>query len=334
MVAVRGTARFRAERRARGAQRMLDQPVDDLVLAVDAVGVDGKQHDDVVPGAGGDLGGRRSGVQPQGQGGMPQVVGAARESSGGEVRAEGQGAGGVPGAAVDRFAEHAAARAGEQPPVRRCAVAAQVGAQHADQDGRDGNRADRPFRPVLEPALLVAGAIAGPGRRAARCGGGQGEHAPATSDRAHPKLTTTHHRSEAWILGRVGEIPNSARIAPGERRQLRATSAAGRRRPHLRRLRAGLYRDIDSRCRQRHCRAAWRGPEAVFAIPTGARRVRRGQQVWSVAEYLCHLRDALLADARGDHVSPESWLRNRSHELCERSPAWVGDRYRQRGGDL
>jgi hypothetical protein len=47
---------------------------------------------------------------------MPQVVGAASESGGGEVRAEGQGAGGVPGAAVDRFAEQAAAGAGEQPP--------------------------------------------------------------------------------------------------------------------------------------------------------------------------------------------------------------------------
>ena len=43
---------------------------------------------------------------------------------------------------------------------------------------------------------------------------------------------------------------------------------------------------------------------------------------------------AVSSGARGDHVSPESWLRNRSHELCERSPAWVGDRYRQRGGDL
>jgi uncharacterized damage-inducible protein DinB len=35
--------------------------------------------------------------------------------------------------------------------------------------------------------------------------------------------------------------------------------------------------------------------EAVSAIPTEARRVRRDQQVWSVAEYLCHLRDVYLA---------------------------------------
>ena len=34
--------------------------------------------------------------------------------------------------------------------------------------------------------------------------------------------------------------------------------------------------------------------EALSAIPTGARRVRPGQQVWSVAEYLCHLRDVYV----------------------------------------
>lgn len=35
--------------------------------------------------------------------------------------------------------------------------------------------------------------------------------------------------------------------------------------------------------------------EAVFAIPTEACRVRPGQKVWSVAEYLCHLRDVYIA---------------------------------------
>jgi uncharacterized damage-inducible protein DinB len=35
--------------------------------------------------------------------------------------------------------------------------------------------------------------------------------------------------------------------------------------------------------------------EAVSAIPIEARRVRRGQRVWSVAEYLCHLRDVYMA---------------------------------------
>lgn len=35
--------------------------------------------------------------------------------------------------------------------------------------------------------------------------------------------------------------------------------------------------------------------EAVSAIPPEARRVRPAEQVWSVAEYLCHLRDVYIA---------------------------------------
>ena len=73
-----------------------------VLLAVDA---------GAVPGAGGDLGGRTGGVQPQGQGGMPQVIRAAGEHGSGQFRAEGGLAGGMPGPAVDRFAEHAAADA-------------------------------------------------------------------------------------------------------------------------------------------------------------------------------------------------------------------------------
>jgi len=40
----------------------------------------------------------------------------------------------------------------------------------------------------FEAALLVAGAVAGPGRCAARCGGGQGEHPPAAAGRAAVRL--------------------------------------------------------------------------------------------------------------------------------------------------
>jgi len=39
---------------------VFDGLVSDLVVAGDAVGVDGQQHVDAVPGAGGDLGGRRA----------------------------------------------------------------------------------------------------------------------------------------------------------------------------------------------------------------------------------------------------------------------------------
>jgi hypothetical protein len=46
-------------------------------LAVDAVGVDLEQDGDAVAGAAGDLGGGHAGVQPQGHGGVAQVVGSA-----------------------------------------------------------------------------------------------------------------------------------------------------------------------------------------------------------------------------------------------------------------
>jgi len=46
-------------------------------LAVDAVGVDHEQDGDAMAGTAGDLGGRNSGVEPEGDGGVSQVTGAA-----------------------------------------------------------------------------------------------------------------------------------------------------------------------------------------------------------------------------------------------------------------
>ncbi len=94
---------------------------------------------------------------------MPQVIRAAAERGGGQLRAERGLAGGVPGPAVDRFAEHAAAGAAEQPPVRRRPMIAQVAVQDADQDGRYGDDADRAVGAVLEAACLMRPAGAGPG---------------------------------------------------------------------------------------------------------------------------------------------------------------------------
>jgi hypothetical protein len=102
-----------------------DLPVGDVVLAVDAVGVDGEQHGDAVPGPSGDLGGGAAGVQPEGQGGVPQVVGAAGQS-GGSRGSEGLSVGGVPGAAAAAFAEQPAAGTAEQAAVGCGAVAAAV----------------------------------------------------------------------------------------------------------------------------------------------------------------------------------------------------------------
>jgi len=56
---------------------LLDVLAGDLVAAGYAVGVDGEQDMHAVPGAGGDLGGRGAGGQPQRQCGMAKVVGAA-----------------------------------------------------------------------------------------------------------------------------------------------------------------------------------------------------------------------------------------------------------------
>ena len=53
---------------------IFDLSADDLIAAVDAVRVDIFKDVDAVSSACGDLGGRAGGVQPQRQGGMPQVV--------------------------------------------------------------------------------------------------------------------------------------------------------------------------------------------------------------------------------------------------------------------
>jgi hypothetical protein len=83
---------------------------------------------------------------------VPQIVGAAGERGGGQVRAESGLAGGVPGAAVHGLAEDAAAGAAEQPAVRRAAVLVEVAAEHADQDRRDRRDAGGAGGAVLEAA--------------------------------------------------------------------------------------------------------------------------------------------------------------------------------------
>jgi hypothetical protein len=63
--AVRGTARFRALCLVSGVEGMLDLPVGDVVLAIDAVGVNGQERGRAVPGSLCDLGGCGTGVQPE-----------------------------------------------------------------------------------------------------------------------------------------------------------------------------------------------------------------------------------------------------------------------------
>ena len=68
-----------------------------------------------MPGVAGDFGGRHAGVQPQGYGGVPQVVGAARERGGVLGGGEGGGAGILPDGAVGTVLENAAAGGAEDP---------------------------------------------------------------------------------------------------------------------------------------------------------------------------------------------------------------------------
>ena len=125
---------------------VFDLLADDVAPAVDAVCVDVLQDVDAVPGSGGDFGRRAGCAQPQGQGGMPQVVGSAGERRGGQFRAEPGLTGGVPDAPVGALAEDAAAGAAEQPPVRRSPELAQVLPEQAGQDRRDRHGPGQPRR--------------------------------------------------------------------------------------------------------------------------------------------------------------------------------------------
>ena len=76
------------------AEGVGDALVDIVSLAVDAVGIDLQQDGDAVSGAAGDFGGGYSGVEPEGHGGVAEVVGAAGEGGGVLGGGERGGAGG------------------------------------------------------------------------------------------------------------------------------------------------------------------------------------------------------------------------------------------------
>jgi hypothetical protein len=70
------------------AESFLDPLAGDVLLAVDAMHVDGLQDADAVPSSCGDFAGRGARAQPEGQGGVPQVVRPAGERGGGQIRRE------------------------------------------------------------------------------------------------------------------------------------------------------------------------------------------------------------------------------------------------------
>jgi hypothetical protein len=113
-----------------GAEGVLNLLAGDLVAAGYAVGVDGEQDTHAVPGAGGDLGRRGAGGQPQRQRGMTKVVGSARRL-GACLARDGRGTGLVPDPAVEAFADWAAAGPPEEPPICGASEVPQVPAQEA-----------------------------------------------------------------------------------------------------------------------------------------------------------------------------------------------------------
>src|ERR1017187_6793531 len=118
-----------------GCEGVGDALVGGAGLAVDAVGVDLEQDGDAVPGAAGDFGGRDPGVQPQGHGGVAQVVGAAGEGGGVLRGGERGGAGGLPDGAVGALLDGAVAGGAEEPPVGAGAGPLGGGAQERDGVG-------------------------------------------------------------------------------------------------------------------------------------------------------------------------------------------------------
>jgi hypothetical protein len=167
----------------RWVQGAVDEGVDGLFLAGDRVGVDVVQEGKAVPGAGGCFLGCDAGGDPQGQGGMPQIVGPTCHRGGRDAGAERGGARGVPGAAVGALAEHAAAGTGEQPPAGGRAECAEVVVQETDEAGRDGDGPGGALGPLLEAAVLVAGAGGGPGGGGAGRGAVDDQQAPPEAGR-------------------------------------------------------------------------------------------------------------------------------------------------------
>ncbi len=115
-----------------------------------------------MPGAAGDLGGGHPGVEPQRDRRVPQVVGAAAERRPVLGRGEGLLAGLGPDLVVAGILQDAAPGGLEDPPVRGRPVPLDVGAQQADEFGRDGDGAGLVVGAMLEAAFLAGDAVVSP----------------------------------------------------------------------------------------------------------------------------------------------------------------------------
>src|SRR5215831_17282758 len=103
-------------------QSLVDPVVPELLVAVDASGIDPQQDGDAMTGPPGDLGSGDARVEAEGDAAVPQIVGAACQRRCDLGSAERGAAGLLPDPAVDALAEYRVTAAVEQSPIRRGAV--------------------------------------------------------------------------------------------------------------------------------------------------------------------------------------------------------------------
>ena len=132
------------------------RPIQTPLEADHAPGVDPHEHLDGVARPGGDLGGGDAGVEPPGDPGVAQVVGAFHERGGELVGGEGGGADFLPDLPPGGWLDGVAVLGPEQAAVRARAVRLDVGAEELDELRRDGDLADGSAGVRGGPALGAA----------------------------------------------------------------------------------------------------------------------------------------------------------------------------------
>jgi hypothetical protein len=135
-------------------ERCVDSRIRDGFAAVDAGGVDAEQNIHAVPGASGYLGGEDTGIEPERDGCMAQVVRASGDRGNDLGWCQGERSGGRPADCVVG-PDDAAAACLEKATVVRGPELGDVIPEDFDQLGRDRKSPDPACGTVLEPARRV-----------------------------------------------------------------------------------------------------------------------------------------------------------------------------------
>jgi hypothetical protein len=177
--AIGGHLRNHRETRSSGrvvVERVIDAVVPELLVTVDASGVDAEQYSDAMLGPPGDLGRRNASIQPQRHPVVPQVIGPPGQRRVHLDRSERPLARLLPDAAITAFAQHGTPCTAR--PFRGGTKAVDVRAEQLDQlrPASEGTAAGR--APAAARSALVTF------RRAARPPPGQLGQAPTAPPRA------------------------------------------------------------------------------------------------------------------------------------------------------